>query len=206
MAGNIVVSASTGLVVTLAEVKAQMRVDADWTDEDTLITSMLTTAQNKLENRYGWALLRQTRMQLMDAFPSGTDPMTVQFPPIAAISAITYVDEDGATQTWSATEYQTSFASVPANTLLTFVEIRPAYDYEYPDIRSTDINPVRIQYTCGYDGAANIPEEIKHAIKLLVSHWFENREEYLYGRVGSAIDFSIDALMADYCDPRKMAA
>ncbi|HQO33134.1 MAG TPA: head-tail connector protein [bacterium] len=206
MAGNIVVTASTGLVITLAEAKAQMRVDSDMTDEDTLITSLITAAQSKLEKRYGWALLRQTRMELLDEFPSGTDPMTVQFPPVAAISSVEYLDEDGAEQTWTATEYQTTFASVPANTLLVFPEIRPAYGYDYPDIRETDINPVRIQYTCGYDGAANVPEEIKHAVKLLVSHWYENREEYLYGRVASAVDFAIEALMADFCDPRKMAA
>jgi hypothetical protein len=39
---------------------------------------------------------------------------------------------------------------------------------------------------------------VKHAIKLLVAHWFRNRETVLVGTVSSELSKAVDALVVQF--------
>ena len=53
-------------------------------------------------------------------------------------------------------------------------------------------------YTQEDDYRANIPEEIRHALKLLVGHWHENRENVVTGHVVTQIPMTVEALLWPY--------
>jgi len=193
---NKLITAPSGNCVTLTDVKAQLRIDTS--DDDTLLERMIDTAEDLLQNRYGWAFLTQTREEVLDAFPSGMDEISLQFPIVTAISSIKYIDEDNVEQTWPATEWQYDIDG-------TFARIKPAYGYEYPDTYPDTFNVVRVRYVTGYATVATVPNCIKHAILLLIGDWYENREAFNLRTIPGADSDVLDALMANYCDPRKWA-
>jgi uncharacterized phiE125 gp8 family phage protein len=100
------------------------------------------------------------------------------------VDSVEYVDRDGATQTWTA--YQTDLNVAPAILL-------PAADGTWSGVQSDNPTAVTITFTAGYapddsqsptDPAGNVPQGLKHAIMLLVGHWFEHRLSV--GREGDA--------------------
>lgn len=163
--------------VTLAEAKLHLRIDDGMTAEDTLISALITAARQKIEIETRRALVTQTQMLKLDQFPSGEMPaIELPNPPLQNVNSVQYVDQNGDTQTLSASEYIVDAASEPAR-------ITPAYNTYWPLTRA-QINAVTVTFVCGYapvsgsptDYAANVPQALKAAIKLLVGHWYENRE------------------------------
>jgi hypothetical protein len=55
---------------------------------------------------------------------------------------------------------------------------------------------VQITYLAGYGGAANVPAPAKHAIKMLVGHWYANRESVLIGSISKELEFAVTALLS----------
>ena len=54
-------------------------------------------------------------------------------------------------------------------------EVVPAYGTFWPSARSTK-DAVRVDFTCGYGAAEDVPQGIKRAVLLLVGSWYGNRE------------------------------
>jgi hypothetical protein len=52
---------------------------------------------------------------------------------------------------------------------------------------------VQITYLAGYGGAASVPKPAVHAIKMLVGHWYANREAI--GSVGQNVPLGVHALL-----------
>jgi len=145
--------------VTLADMKAHLRVDG--TDEDTYIMSLITAARRQVEDRTWRSLGTETWRQELDGFP---DVIELYRCPVAGITSLKYIDADGALQTMANTDYRSDLNSAPAR-------LFPAYGSVWPVTRSDPV-AVQITYTTSQD-----PEpQLLHAIKLLVAHWFENRE------------------------------
>jgi uncharacterized phiE125 gp8 family phage protein len=88
---------------------------------------------------------------------------------VQSVSSVTYVDEAGATQTLASSGYQVDVTSLPPR-------VTPAYGAYWPAARGTTYQAVRVTFVAGYGLAAAVPDALKAAIKLLTSHWYENRE------------------------------
>jgi len=73
--------------------------------------------------------------------------------------------------------------------------IYPLYLSVWPSVRLDD-KSVQISYLAGYGGAANVPTPAKHAIKMLVGHWYANRETVLVGSISKEFEFAASALLA----------
>lgn len=108
--------------------------------------------------------------------------------PVQSIEAVRYVDPAGATQTLSPSAYQLDAVSEPARLV-------PAYGYTWPQTRE-QINSVEVEFIAGYADGASVPDHAKHAILLLVGHWYENREAVLTGTVSKEIELSFKTLIA----------
>lgn len=160
--------------VTLAEVKAHIRVDH--TDEDASIADMILAATHRFDGRdgsLGLCLITQSWTLTLDAF---TAEIAVPLPPCQSIDAITYVDPDGATQTLDAGAYQV-FGLGSADG----AKVRPAYGTSWPAIRNQP-DAVAIVFTAGFgDNPGDVPEPIRTAIKMRVGHLYENRESVVIG-------------------------
>jgi uncharacterized phiE125 gp8 family phage protein len=84
------------------------------------------------------------------------------------VTSITYTDENGVSQTWAASLYLVD----PAGG-----RIQPAYGQVYPSTRAGILNAVAVRFVAGYGAAATaVPENLRHAMKLLIGHWFLHRE------------------------------
>jgi uncharacterized phiE125 gp8 family phage protein len=179
-------------VVTLAEAKAHLRVEHG--EEDTLITTYLQAAINRLDGFagiLGRCLITQSwRVDTYDVPPD--DTIRLLFPDVSAVS-IAYVDPDGATQTLDAAVYHLVHDAMGGRVDL-------AHGASWP---ATAIRPdaVRVTVTAGYGAtAAAVPHPIKAAILLMVADLYRNRETVTIGVSSAAIPMSmtVDALIAPY--------
>lgn len=157
-------AAPAGAPVTLAEAKAQCRVDHD--DENTLITALIGAAVSELDGwsgTLGRALVTQTWAQAFDGFP-----LRLRLPmPAASVAGVSYVDADGETQTLAADQYV-----LRRDALGSFVE--PAFDVNWPAVRSQSAS-VTVSFTCGAP-AENVDAAIKAALLLRIADLYANRE------------------------------
>jgi hypothetical protein len=193
--------------VTLPEAKQHLRADGD--DDNGLISSLITAARVYCENVQGRAFITQTWRLTLDRFPCAGEvvrdgeylrPRSCQeraargvilLPraPAIAVSSVQYIDRNGTTQTLSSSGYTLDSDSEPAR-------LFPSYGNDWPSTRD-DLKAAIITYTAGYGAtAANTPETVKQAIKLLVGSWYENREGVLTGTISKEIEFAIEALLS----------
>jgi uncharacterized phiE125 gp8 family phage protein len=154
--------------LTLTEAKLHLRVDH--TTDDDLITSLIVAARQYAENYTQRCFITQTWDLKLDAFPVG-DILLVK-PPVASVTSITYVDTDGTTQTLSSALYRTD---LPTGPWAQRGRIEPAYGESWPSTRALS-NAVTVRCVHGYGLAVSVPDPIKAALKLLIGHWYENRE------------------------------
>lgn len=189
------VTAPTIEPITLPEAKAQCRVDTS--DEDALIAGLISAARQYAETYTHRALVTQTWDLKYDWFPCG--PIELPLPPAVSVTSITYLDTAGASQTWSSANYLTEF---PVGPKASHARLTPAYGVSYPSTYSV-MNAVTVRFVCGYGSTAAlalaaIPASIKAGIKLLVSHWYEQRTPVNVGNLVSPIPTTVDALLWPY--------
>lgn len=167
--------APTTTPVSLAEVKTHLRVTE--TDEDGYITGLIGGAVGYVENVTGRKLITQTWKYLLDEWPRDAE-MVLPFGGCSAVNSIKYKGQDGSEATWSADYYTVDTESIPGRVVI-------AYDASWPSEALYSVNPISVEFVTGYGAASAVPAGLKHAIKILVAHWFENRDIIV---VGSSVD------------------
>lgn len=174
--------------VSLTEVKAHL--DVSYTDKDTQITAILNAAVGYLD---GWSgilgrcLFTQTWRQDFDDFRSC---LRLPLFPVASISSVKYLDTEEVEQTITSTNYRLLEDDLGAY-------VRFDDDYSFPSLNVTDRPAVSITYVAG-QAAADIPPALKHAILLLVRHWFDNPSAVIVGAPAQALPMAVDALVTPY--------
>jgi hypothetical protein len=174
------------LPVTLAEAKAQVRVDHS--DEDSKIDALIAAAVSYLDGRsgvLGRCLVTQTWELTLDSFPD--EEIELPIGPVQSVTSITYVDTFGAEQTISASDYYVDTTSLSA-------WVVP--EVAWPDTMPA-ANAVTVRFVAG-TSSAEVPAAIKHAVLLLVAHWYENRQPIAVGLSVAAMPMAVDALIAPF--------
>jgi len=152
--------------VTLAEAKAHLRVDI--TDDDTLISSLITSARQYIERAIRRALVTQTWRASIDEFPASGE-IVLPKPPLQSVTSIQYTDINDSTSTIASSTYTVDTDSEPGRIVL-------KYGQSWPSTSLANTNPVQVTFVAGYGAAADVPAHFKQAILLLAGHWYENRE------------------------------
>lgn len=171
--------------VTLAEAKEYMRVEVD--DDDALIAALITAARRQAEEYTRRAFVTQVLDVWYDRdelFEHG-EFVELPRPPVASITSIESYDSEDVETTMPAASYRLS-SSVEGRIVLTGAGEWPS------DLREHDCLTVR--YTAGYGTPADVPEDIKTAIKAMVLAAYEGR-----------CDVTIDAGRA-FLDPYRVYA
>jgi uncharacterized phiE125 gp8 family phage protein len=93
---------------------------------------------------------------------------------LVSVTSITYVDGTGETQTLASTAYNVDTTSTPGR-------IAPSWGNIWPETPNFVPGNVKITFVAGSFGDGvevnNCPQTVVMAILLLVSHWYEHREE-----------------------------
>jgi hypothetical protein len=110
--------------------------------------------------------------------------------------AITYLDENGASQTLSTSVYLVEGAA--NDSMLGRIWLNTAGGFQWPNTLS-QFNAVKVQFTVGWDDAAHVPEPLKHAIKIVLAQLYEHRTPEIDGRLSEA-QFTSTVL----CGPWRM--
>lgn len=168
LARSSLVTAPTVEPLSLAEVKTHLRVQSEVTDEDGLLEGLIVAARNRAEMETGRALITQTWNVLLDRTP--TCALVMPKPPLQRIVSVSYVDNAGATQTWSSSLYQVSLMS---GDNADFGRLQPAYGQIWPIVRN-QMDALTVQMTGGYgDTASTVPQAIRQAMLLMIGQWYE---------------------------------
>ncbi len=173
--------------ITLNEAKAQCRVELDNTYDDDYLNTLIVTARTYLEKSMGRRFINSTWDLILDDLPNREIKMP--FGPLYSVTSVTYLDVGGVSQTLSSSLYVVDTVSLAGR-------IYPAYASVWPTIRPIQ-NSVTIRHVAGYGTlAANVPAEIKHAIKILCESWYEFRAEILAGITVNVVPHSVKALLS----------
>ena len=148
--------------VTLSEAKKQLEIASSDTTHDVHISALIQAAREQWEHDTDTVTCYQTLRLRVGSLHDG---FTLLRSPIHSITSIQYYDGNNALQTLSSSLYQ-----------LHVDQFRLAYQVSLPATASR-WDAWTITYKCGnsQDGQS-VPEAAKAAIKLLVAHYFENRD------------------------------
>jgi uncharacterized phiE125 gp8 family phage protein len=180
------ISAPTDDVVSLADVKSQLRVTS--TDDDLMIDALILAAVNQIDPAGGGWLGRALRPQTWEwrgsAFPAWYDgcgysrnfhltyAAELPYPPLIAIDSVKYDNGDGVETTLVAgTGYRVFGVGG-----LGKGRIEPVYNGSWPTSVRYDPESVRIRFTAGYENgsvADELPAPIKQAVIIMVKQLYE---------------------------------
>jgi uncharacterized phiE125 gp8 family phage protein len=179
--------------ISTAEAKAHLRVD--FADEDTYIDTLIATARKYCEQYTNRVFITQTWRQNEDCF---TNPIYLKVNPVQSLTSLKYYDTNESQQTLtdSSANFQKDFLSDNA-------KITEGLTNAFPSIGDT-INPIEIITVCGYGAASAVPEDIKHAIKLMVSHLYENREMVNVPIASIATQITMPKVVKDLLAPYRI--
>ncbi len=187
--------------LTVAEVKAHSRID--FSDDDDLLADLIAAATAHLDGAVGWlgrCLVEQTWDLKLDCFPLSGRRIDIPLAPLISVGSISYIDENGATQTWASSNY-TAFG-VGAHMGGGVVE---AYEKSYPATRNVP-EAVTVTFTAGYENddsgspsVNTVPAAIKRALLIMVADLYEQRETFADGATSAVpVAAPARALLAPY--------
>jgi len=171
-------------IIGVADLKMHLRVTHS--QEDTLITSLRSAAIAYVEKHCNIKLGSYTARGYLPAFVNSFIPIG----PVTAISEVKY-------QTTAGKDYTSDLTTLAAANWYTDTISSPARIAfrDYPTTYEYALSPVVVTFTAGY---TYCPEPVKQAIRLLVAHMYENRQEEVTGTITTRLKFGLDALLNQY--------
>jgi uncharacterized phiE125 gp8 family phage protein len=166
--------------VTLADARLHLRVTD--TAEDTLISALITAAREYCEHYLQRAVGSQTLELALDEFPEGS--IELPMGPVTSITSIKYIDTNQAEQTLSGSAYTLDDYSHQSWAV-------PAYETEWPETLEA-ANVVKVRYVAG---SATPPSAVLAAMKLIIGHLYENREQSIIGVSVTELPLGVKALL-----------
>ena len=188
------VTRATGPAVeplTVAEAKLHLRVDIS--DDDAYIGTLITAAREWVENYLDRTLITTQLILRAAEFP--TEELELARPPMVASGTatavvITYTLADTTTATLSTALYRVDRTSTPGN-------VAPIINGTWPSYVIEDANAVAVTYWAGYGPtSASVPATIRHAMLMLIGHWYESRSTVLVGVTSKPLEFAVESLLA----------
>lgn len=179
--------------VTLAEVKAHLRVDNSESDAE--IASMVQAAREWAESYLDRTLVATQWVMRLDKFPDdGTQDVPLPRPPMvvsgtATAVALTFTFETGETATYSTASYRVDRNATPG-------AVKTLYGQTWPP-HLWDDNSISVTWWAGYGATgASVPATIRHAILMLVGHWYESRQAAVAtGAVPQDVPYGVKSLL-----------
>jgi uncharacterized phiE125 gp8 family phage protein len=188
--------------VSLDELKRQLRRDDS--DEDTDLEFRIRVARKMVEKWEWRSHITQTVTATMDGrsfrdYSRRNRALYLPYPPLQSVTSVSYLDDDGVTQTWSATEWDYDARSQPGRLYLSDIGL-----YDWPDYDLTRHDAITVIYVAGWgDDPEDVPADTRYAILRVAAELDRFREGVTDQRI-SEIPRGIDALLNTCHDCRVM--
>lgn len=183
-----------------AVVLEALRIESDVADA-TYLGMVLAAARLLFEEQTGLALITQTWQAAWDRIPSRPRDgvphrrLSLGRAPLIALSSCTYLDEDGASQSFT----------LSGNLVAANVGVRHSFglvaleeDADWPDLGDYP-EALKIQFTAGYGAtAASVPEAARLAVLQLASWWYQSRLPVAVGNIANELPLHCQRLLSAY--------
>jgi uncharacterized phiE125 gp8 family phage protein len=142
-----------------------------------------------VERTLGLALITQGWSYFLDHWPRSCC-ITLPVSPVQEVSAVKVHDADGGMTELDSESYAVDVRSEPARLL---------QKAALPSLATRELNAYEVAFTAGYgDEASDVPAPIRHAVTLLVAHWFERREPVVLGASPQEVPATVAGLLLPY--------
>lgn len=170
--------------LSLDETKTFLRIEHN--DDDPLIAALIAGARIHIEAQSQAALITQDWRMVLDCWPRG-GRITVRPGPLKSLNAARVRDFNGNPH---AIDGQ-AFVPDPGASTLAFVP------WAVP-VPGRIAAGIELDVTVGFgDAASDVPQPLRQAVRLLVSHWYENRGLVSAGQT-AVLPSTVVALIAPY--------
>jgi uncharacterized phiE125 gp8 family phage protein len=170
---------------SVAEAKDFLRVEHD--DDDAVIAALIAAARGHVEALSRRALLVQRWRFVLDAWPAG-GRVSLRMGPLRSVIAARVFD---VTNNAHSIDVEIFVVDAAANVIAA-----PCWALPLPG-RSTA--GIELDVELGYGAnAGDVPDALRHAIRLLVAHWYENRGLAAVGATVAMLPAGVGALVATY--------
>ena len=176
----------TSTAISLAEAKAFLRVDSDYDDDDTYITSLINVGTQVVEEFTRRRLITQTYNIFYDEFPPYID---LQVGDVASVTHVKYYDADNSLQTLAASNYDVD------------TKVRPGRIYQsntgdFPNTYERP-NAIEVEFVVG-SAASDVPAPIIQSIYIIVGRYYENRQDVVMGTQVNELPLMVEHLLTPY--------
>jgi uncharacterized phiE125 gp8 family phage protein len=178
--------------ITTAEAKTHLNVSG--TSKDTYIGTLIVTARRQIERYLNRALINQNWKVYYDCWkhemliPFGNLQITSDTPGPAS-PVVKYYNTGGTLTTLTESGYYWVITTTEPGRIVR------KYDATYPQLQDGRPDAIEIAFTAGYGAAGSaVPDDIKHAMKLLITNYYEHRGDIVIGQVNKIPSYVTDLI------------
>lgn len=168
-------------IISLSAIKEFLRISGS--DEDPLLEALREASIQIVENHCNVHLGVVAAIGYLDDFRNSRFPIGI----VQSITGVSYKDVQEQTQVLPASGYRFDIKS----------DVARIEWIDPPSVYEDGFNRVEIGMTIGYP-VESIPKPILAAIRLLYSHYYDNRNVAVAGRNIGELPFSVSALLNPY--------
>lgn len=149
--------------ISLVQMKEHLRVEHS--SEDTLISAYITSARLHIEALLSKVLISQNWRINFDKLPTGK-VFHLPLAPILVLNSVSFYTEQTGPNVIPPVDYTIDLDS-----------FRPRFSLNLQRQNLRAFGAYELNVTAGYGPAPeDVPADIRQALRLLVAHWYENRE------------------------------
>lgn len=175
-----VISKSADEIVSLAALKDHCRVDIE--EDDSYLEGLREAAIQLIEAETSQCFRAYTYESTFACFSNNR--LLLPKSPLQSVDFIKYYDTSNVQITMVE---DTDYRVVTASNLPGFICPVDYWPSVYPRY-----DAITVRFTCGY---TTPPATLTHAVKLLVSQWYENREATISGTIIAEVPFGVQRLI-----------
>jgi uncharacterized phiE125 gp8 family phage protein len=170
---------------SVAEAKAYLRVEHG--DDDAIIAALIAAARGHVEALTRRALLVQRWRFVLDAWPAN-GRLSLRMGPLRSVIAARVFD---VANNAHGIDVATFVVDAAANIIAS-----PCWSLPLPGRAAAGIE---LDVELGYGAtASDVPDALRHAIRMLVAHWYDNRGVAAAGAAAAMLPGGLNALIAPY--------
>ena len=176
--------------LSLTEVKSYLRLADTFTDDDMVISTLISAAREQAEILQNRDLVRKQWDLHYDYWPEYRIRLRA---PVVSVDLIQYKDLAGVTTTMHEnTDYTVDMAKQPAI-------VTPPWNMSWPAYTPWPSSSILIRFTSGYDPSApywvETGSKVKIGMMMLISAWYNQRLPYHPGVV-SELPFAVTSCLS----------